>query len=161
MLGCVEVRCSMTKKDIQALGDAAAVAGAIQSDNMTLAKTLAQRINAACYTQLQLGSISDVLVANTYDHVSEVHFYLLQNIENLPDRQALERVARAKYMFDAEEAERNQFIEASLKPEVMFTGHATDYLFCSILIRLALAGKNFDAIDRIQQMLSQRGLEVE
>lgn len=151
----------MTQKDIQVLGDAAQAAKVIQTGNKTQAEVLVKKINSAGYDGVQLGCISDVLTANTYDHVSEVHFYLLRNIADLPDRQALERVALAKRMFDASSEDRGTFLEERVTSEQMFTGHATDFLFCSILIRLALADRNYEMVEKIQSLLAGHGAPTE
>lgn len=145
----------MTKLDIQALSDAAQVARAIKTNSMTLAKALVEKIKSAGYTQEQLACIGDVLVTNTFMHITEVHDYFLTHLEELPDRQALWRVARAKRMFDEDTETRAAFLQEMVTEEKMFTGHATDFFFASLLIRLAMADENYDTVVRIQELLDE------
>lgn len=144
----------MMNKDLKALAYTAMVARTILEDNLTLAKTLVQEINAQQFEGPALAAISDVLVANTFTHISDVHYYFLQHLDPLPDRQQLLRVAQAKRMFDEPPEVRTAWVRASANEETMLTGHGTDGLFCSILIRLAMAAQDFETVDKIHGILA-------
>lgn len=145
----------MTNQEINVLVYVTKVANAIESNNMEEAIALTEEINAQNFTSLELASISDSLVVNTYSHVTEVHYYFLKNIKNLPDSQALIRVAQAKRTFNLTPAERRSFLEEVVNSDIMITGHTTDFYFCSMLIRLCLSVQAFDLIDEIQKILKE------
>ena len=143
----------MTNQDLDVLVYVTRIANVIKSNDMEEAITLTNEINEKNYNSVELGSISDSLIVTTYDHVTETHYYFLKNIKNLPDNQALIRVAEAKRAFNIGPKERRTFLESAINDEMMITGHATDFYFCSILIRLCLSVRAFDLIDQIQEIL--------
>ena len=59
-------------------------------------------------------------------------------------------------MFNAPVEERIEFVHSLLDEDKIFTGHQTDFFFCSLLIRLSLSAQDFDAIDIIQEFLNNR-----
>lgn len=151
----------MTNNEIDVLVYITKVANVIEADDIDAAIALTNEINEKKFSQKDLAGISDSLVVNTYSHITEVHFYFLENIKDLPDSQALMRVARAKRAFNLEPEERRAFLDEIVNEETMMTNHTTDFYFCSMLIRLCLSVRAFDLIDEIQDILNRNKISEE
>ena len=106
-------------------------------------------------------TISDNLMMNTYEYVTDTHMYILDNLgDKYPDKQRLIRCIKAKYTFNRSEEERRAFVKEYTIAEQMFAGFQADYYFCSMLIRMCLMDEDFDMISNIQNLLSVRAIEL-
>lgn len=152
-----QVKSTNDSVDLKNLSLACGVILTLINDDMEGAKEIVKQIRELepQMRDYNMSAITDVLVTNTYNHVTDTHLYYLEEFSDYPDIQQLHRVAMCRKMFDMDIPSRKQFIAENAKDDVIFTGHQTDYFFCSMLIRLALSAEDYASIEKIQGMLDQ------
>lgn len=141
--------------DLKNLSLACSVVLTLINDDLEGAKEVVKQIRELepQMRDYNMSAITDVLVTNTYDHVTDTHLYYLEEFSDYPDIQQLRRIAMCRKMFDKDTDTRKAFIAEYATDEKIFTGHQTDYFFCSMLIRLALSAKDWDSIKTIRGFL--------
>lgn len=145
----------MTNNEIEILNYITKIIKAAQDNDVKAAEMIVKEINEKEYSEDNLGEIGDIIFDDAHNQCNEVHLYCLENINNLPDKEASIRIARALMAFGFSKEDKRKYLDSVVNKDYAMSGHKTDFYFCSILIRLCLSIQAFDLISMIQEILNK------